>query len=66
MGEDRKGWEWGDGIVHVGGKDVTKAADGTRPGLKVCEGAVACLPASLNIVVDIKGVYMVEEGAILQ
>ena len=41
-------------------------ANGARPGLEVCEGAVACLSISLDIVVDVEGVYVVEEGAILQ
>ena len=40
--------------------------DSTRPGLKVREGAVIGLPIGLDIPVDVEGVYVVEEGAVLQ
>ncbi len=39
---------------------------GTRPGLKIGQHAVASLATSLDEVVDIQGIYVVEEGAILQ
>jgi len=55
----------GEGIVHIGDEDVTEAAHGSRPGLEVCEGAVTSLPIGLYKSVDVKGIYVVEEGAIL-
>jgi len=66
VGEDRGGQEWREGVKHIRGKDISEMADGTRPGLKVHEGAVAGLPVSLDIAVDVEGIYVVEEGAILQ
>ncbi len=65
MGEDRREWEWGEEVEHIGSEDVSEAADGTRLGLKVCEGAVTCLSIGLDIVIDVEGIYVVEEGAIL-
>ncbi len=41
-------------------------ADCTRPSLEICEGVVACLPISLDKTIDVQGIYVVEEGAILQ
>ena len=64
-GENRGGWEWGEGIVHVWDQDVMEAADSSRLGLKVCEGAVAGLPIGLYEAVDVEGIYVVEEGAVL-
>jgi len=40
-------------------------ADSTRPGFEVCEGAVTGLPISLNKLIDVECIYVVEEGAIL-
>ncbi len=53
MGENRGGQEWREGTEHVGGKDIAKAVDCTRPGLEVCEGAVAGLSISLDKAVDV-------------
>jgi len=38
VGEDRRGWEWGEGIVHIGGEDVIEVAHGSTPGVEVHEG----------------------------
>jgi len=65
MGENRRGREWGKGIEHVGGEDVSEVMDSFRPGLEVCEHAVTCLSISLDKVVDVEGIYVVEEGTIL-
>ena len=65
MGKDGRGWEWREGIVHVGGEDISEATYSASPGLEVCEGSVAGLPISLDEAVDIQGVYVVEEGTIL-
>jgi len=66
MGKDGRGWEWREGIVHVGGEDIIEAADGSRLGFKVCDSAVTCLPISLDKVVDIQSVDVMEEGPIFQ
>jgi len=66
VGENRGGREQGEGIEHVGGEDVSEASDHTRPGLEVHDGAVGSLPVGLDIAVDIEGIYVMEEGAILQ
>jgi len=39
--------------VHVGDKNIIKAAHSPRPGLKVCKGAVVSLPVGLHEAVDI-------------
>ena len=66
MGENRGRGEWGEGVQHIEGEDVMKAADSTSPGVIVGEGAVAGLPIGLDEVVDVEGIDMVEEGAVLQ
>jgi len=66
VGEDRRGQEWGKGVVHVGGEEITEVVHCTRPGLKVGQCAVTSLAASLNEAVDIKSVNVVEEGSIFQ
>jgi len=66
VGENGGGWEWGEGIMHVGGKEVSKVVHGPRPGFEVCQGVITSLTASLNEVVDIQSVDVVEEGTILQ
>jgi len=35
MREDRGRWERGEGIVHIGGKDISEAANSSRPSLEV-------------------------------
>ena len=65
MGEDRRRREQGEGVEHVEGEDVSKAAEHSGPGLKVCEGAVTSLPIGLDIAVYVEGIDMVKEGAIL-
>ncbi len=35
MREDGGRWEWGEGIVHIGGKDVMKVANSSRLSFKV-------------------------------
>ncbi len=65
VGENGERWEWREGVHHVGGKDVMKVTNSTRPGLEVSESAVANLSISLDEAVDIKGVEVVEEGTIL-
>ncbi len=52
--------------MHVGGKEVPEVVHGFRLGLKVHQGAVVSLTASLDEVVNIQGIYVVEEDAILQ
>ena len=52
--------------MHIGGKDITEVANSSRLGLKVCDGAVTCLPISLDKVVDIQSVDVMEEGPIFQ
>jgi len=64
--KDGGGREWGEGIVHVGGENVSKVVDSSSPGVMVGEGAIASLPISLDKAIDVQGVDMVEEGAILQ
>jgi len=66
VGEDRRGREQGEGIEHVGGEDIPKAVERSGPGLKVCEGAVASLPIGLDVAIYVEGIYVVEEGAIIQ
>ncbi len=65
MGENRGGWEWREGAEHVGGEDIAEVADCTGPGLEVCEGAVTGLSISLDKAVDVEGIYVVKESAIL-
>ncbi len=52
--------------MYVGGKEVPEVVHGSRLGLKVHQGAVVSLTAGLDEVVNIQGVYVVEEGTILQ
>ena len=66
LGENGGGQEWGEGIVHVGGEEIMEAVHHTRPSLKVGQGAVISLSTSLDEVVNVQGIYVVEEGAILQ
>jgi len=66
VGEDGRRWEWREGVVHVGGKEIVEAVHSSRLSLKVGEGVVISLPTSLYKAVNIQGIYVVEEGAILQ
>jgi len=66
VGEDRGRWEQREGVDYIGRKDIAKAAKGARLRLKVCEGAVTCLPIGLDEAVDVEPVNMVEEGTIFQ
>ncbi len=66
MREDRGRWEWREGVMHIGGKDITEVANSSRLGLKVCDGAVTCLPISLDEAVDVQGIDIMEEGPIFQ
>ncbi len=66
MGEDRGRGERGESVKHVGGKHVSEAVDCSRPGLEVGYCAVASLPISLDVVIHIEGVDVVEEGPVLQ
>jgi len=52
--------------VHIGGENVSKVVDSSSLGVMVGEGAIASLPISLDKAIDVQGVDMVEEGAILQ
>ena len=52
MRENGGRWEWGEGIEHIGGEDVTEV-DSSSPGVVVCDGAVVSWPISLVEAVDV-------------
>ena len=53
MRENGGRWEQREGIVHIGGEDVAKAANSSSPGVIVSESAIVGLPISLDKAIDV-------------